>query len=71
MKIFDRWGVLMFETAEVNIMWDGRNKDTKMTCSDGTYFYVCMVNEIRIGGITPRTLKGYIQLLHEKTNPAH
>ncbi|MES2593043.1 MAG: gliding motility-associated C-terminal domain-containing protein [Bacteroidota bacterium] len=65
-KVYDRWGVLMFETSDRNILWDGRNKNTKRSCSDGTYFYVCVVNEIRIDGIKPRIIKGFIQLLQEK-----
>lgn len=69
MKIYDRWGLLMFQTSDKNILWDGRNKDTKGICPDGTYFYICTVNEIHVDGIEPHTLKGFIQLFKEKTNP--
>lgn len=68
-KIYDRWGLLMFETSNPDILWDGKNKNTKKLCSDGTYFYVCIVNEIRIDGIKPRILKGFIQLIKEKNAP--
>lgn len=68
-KIYDRWGVLMFETSNPDILWDGKNKSTKKTCSDGTYFYVCTVNEIHIDGIQPRILKGFIQLIQDKNAP--
>ncbi|MDQ3048921.1 MAG: gliding motility-associated C-terminal domain-containing protein [Bacteroidota bacterium] len=64
-KIYDRWGLLMFETSDPNVMWDGTNKDSGMMCSNGTYFYVCIVNEIRLQGIIPRTLKGFVQLIKE------
>lgn len=70
MKIYDRWGLLMFETNDKDILWDGRNSSTKMICPNGVYFYVCTVNEIRVDGITPRVLKGFIQLLKEQTNPS-
>ena len=66
-KIFDRWGLLMFETDNPSILWDGLNMNTKEICTDGTYFYVCTVNEIRIDGIKPRVLKGFIQLIQDKT----
>ena len=69
-KIYDRWGLLMFETNDPNVLWDGTNKDTKGKCTDGTYFYVCTVNEIRIDGIRPRILKGFVQLINEGSNPA-
>jgi len=62
-KIYDRWGLLMFETNNPDILWDGKNKDTKLPCPDGTYYYVCKVNEIRVEGLKPRILKGYVQLL--------
>jgi gliding motility-associated-like protein len=70
-KIYDRWGLLMFETTDPDVKWDGKNKDTKKTCSDGTYFYLCTVNEIRVEGIKPRILKGFIQLINTKTTPNH
>ncbi len=69
-KIYDRWGLLMFETTDPNILWDGTSKDTKTKCSDGTYFYVCTVNEIRIDGIKPRILKGFVQAINQGSNPA-
>lgn len=65
-KVYDRWGLLMFETKNPDIVWDGKNTSTKTMCSDGTYFYVCTVNEIRLEGITPRTLTGFIQLIQQK-----
>lgn len=68
-KIYDRWGLLMFETIDPYIMWDGGNSETKKPCTDGTYYYVCTVNEIRVEGITPRVLKGFIQLIQSKTGP--
>lgn len=68
-KIYDRWGLLMFETTDPDIFWDGTNKDTKIPCSDGVYYYVCTVNEIRVEGIVPRTLKGFVQLIKQNPKP--
>lgn len=68
-KIYDRWGLLMFSTKNPDILWDGKNADTKSLCSDGTYYYVCVVNEIRVEGIKPRVLKGFVQLINDKTAP--
>jgi hypothetical protein len=37
-----------------------------MLCSDGVYYYVCIVNDIRLQGIVPHVLKGNVHLLsHE------
>lgn len=38
-KIFDRWGVLVYEWNQLNTAWDGRDKQGK-SCPEGTYFYV-------------------------------
>ena len=71
-KIFDRWGLQLFETNDPNILWDGKNYyQSKKLCPDGTYFYICTVNEIRIDGIQPRVLKGFVQLIQEKTKQNH
>jgi gliding motility-associated-like protein len=68
-KIYDRWGLVMFETTDPDVKWDGTNKDTKSQCPDGVYFYLCTVNEIRVQGITPRVLKGFVQLINTQTSP--
>lgn len=63
LKIYNRWGLMVFETTDPDILWDGTNQDTKLECSDGVYYYVCTVNEIRLTGVVPRNLHGFIQLL--------
>lgn len=68
-KIYDRWGLLMFETDNPDVLWDGKNRDTKKECPDGVYFYICTVNEIRVTGIKPRLLKGFVHLIKEGSNP--
>lgn len=63
LKIYDRWGLLVFETTEPAINWDGKNKMTKLPCTNGTYYYTCTVNEIRLDGIKTRYLKGWLQIV--------
>jgi gliding motility-associated-like protein len=62
-KIYNRWGYEVFRTTDPEIGWDGKSAQTKMMCSDGVYYYVCLVNDIRLKGIVPRVLKGNIHLL--------
>jgi gliding motility-associated-like protein len=62
-KIYNRWGLKIFESTNPDILWDGTNKDTKLNCSDGVYYYICTVNEIGLTGVEPRNLHGFIQLL--------
>lgn len=61
-KIFDRWGVLVFESTDPDIMWSGRDMKTGRLCSDGVYYYTCTVNEIRLEGIVPRKITGFVHL---------
>jgi len=63
MQIFNRWGTLVFETTDPDINWDGTNIENGEPLSEGTYFYVCNVNTIRLWGNETITLKGFVQLL--------
>ena len=65
LKVYNRWGSLVFETSDPKIMWDGKVIQTKQLCTEGTYFYVCQVNEIRVAGIVSRILKGFVQVFHK------
>lgn len=65
LKVYNRWGNLVFETTDPAIMWDGTVIQSKLKCAEGTYFYVCQVNEIRVSGIETRDLKGFLQVFHK------
>lgn len=62
MKIFNRWGALVFQTEDPDIMWDGKDINTKKDCSEGVYFYVCEVYEYRLEGLKMRQLQGTVSL---------
>lgn len=65
MKIFNRWGNLVYETTDPNINWDGTNMSGD-ELTDGVYFYKCQVFEQRIEGVTAAALlSGYIELVRE------
>jgi gliding motility-associated-like protein len=63
LTIFDRWGKKVFETHDPPINWDGKDRTTNQPCSDGTYFYICDVYEITLGGTTERTIRGTVTIL--------
>ncbi|MDA9121323.1 gliding motility-associated C-terminal domain-containing protein, partial [Flavobacteriales bacterium] len=71
LKIYNRWGLKIFETTNPDILWDGTNKDTKLDCSDGVYYYICTVNEIGLTGVEPRDLHGYIHLIRDSGQGAN
>ncbi len=65
LKIYNRWGTLVFETTDPAINWDGKVVQSKLLSTEGTYFYVCQVNEIRVAGTKERYLKGFLQIFHK------
>ena len=64
LKIFNRWGTLVFETTDPDINWNGRIANSNKKVSPGVYYYVCDVYEYRLTGIVPRTLKGFIHIFY-------
>lgn len=71
LKIFDRWGALVFETADPDIHWNGHDMTSGKLCTDGVYFYTCTVNEIRLQGIVPRKMSGFIHLFGKDVRGEH
>lgn len=63
MKIFNRWGRLVFETTDPDIRWDGKDKDSGQLSNAGTFFFVCVVKEIRLRGVQERVIKGHVTLI--------
>ncbi len=65
MRILNRWGEELYQTTNPEIGWDGTNKEGGIM-PNGTYYYVCVVYEIRLEGIVERNIKGTVTLLREK-----
>jgi len=63
LQVYNRWGQIVFTTLDPDIVWDGVHMESKEICSDGVYFYTCVVNTITLQGILPITLTGYVHLL--------
>ncbi len=64
--IFNRWGGIVFQTTDPDILWDGTNKETGEKVTDGTYFYTCKVFSIRLSGLDPVNLSGYVTVFADK-----
>lgn len=65
--LFNRWGSIVFETTDPDINWDGTNQVTGELVSSSTYFYTCKVFSIRLTGLEPINLSGYIQVFSSGT----
>lgn len=63
MSIFNRWGGLVYETEDPGIHWSGKLMNTGQDCSEGVYYYVCDVFEIRLDGPAKRSLQGVVHLM--------
>jgi len=62
MKIYNRWGKLVFQTNDPDINWDGLDMDTKRLVPDGVYYYLCDVYERRLSGVEPRNITGFVEV---------
>ena len=64
-KIYNRWGQVIFETTDPDINWDGIHMDSGVLVPDGVYYYLCTVNTIRLTGTEPIILKGFFHLFSQ------
>jgi gliding motility-associated-like protein len=64
LKIFNRYGTLLFQTTDPDILWNVTDENTQNLVSAGTYYYTLVVNTIRLQGIVPVSKEGYIQILN-------
>ena len=71
MKVYNRWGGLVFQTEDPDINWDGRFKNTDKLVNPGVYYYIADVYENRLTGLEVRNLVGFVYVLMEKgaSNP--
>jgi len=69
LRVFNRWGQVVFETLDPDINWNGTHKDSGEPLSDGVYFYVCQVFFKRLAGEDRMTLTGHVQILGSGAQP--
>jgi gliding motility-associated-like protein len=65
MRIFNRYGQMVYETSDPAINWEGKYRNSDNLVSSGVYYYVCDVYEPRISGVEIRTLVGFIHVYAE------
>ncbi len=68
MKIFNRWGLQVFETEDPDINWDGKINGSDKLVAPGVYYYICDVYEYRLSGIELYTLTGFIYVYSGEDN---
>ncbi|GAB4322657.1 MAG: hypothetical protein Kow00127_15340 [Bacteroidales bacterium] len=65
LKLFNRWGQVVYETDDPFFMWDGTDQNNGQPCSPGTYFFEAVVSERMLTGPRKRTIRGSVTLLRE------
>ncbi len=65
LRIYDRWGVKVFESTDKTIDWAGKVNNSSIDCPDGTYYYIL---DYRYKGKDKNEpiLNGVIQLIRER-----
>lgn len=61
LKIFNRWGELLFETKDLSQCWDGTVQNDGAQLPEGTYFYQLFLKNISSG--QKRLISGSINLM--------
>ena len=65
LSIFNRWGEAVYESTDPEFKWNGENLESAIKSPSGIYFFKCVVNTIRISGIEPLELNGFIHLIRK------
>jgi gliding motility-associated-like protein len=61
-KIYDRWGLKLFEWSDISIGWDGK-VESGGEAPEGTYYYIINYTDIYDG--PPHTKSGFVQLMRK------
>lgn len=61
MKVFNRWGELLYQGAGLNPFWNGYYKETP--CPDGAYMYIISIKGLRKGKLTTENVAGNVTLM--------
>ncbi|KPK84325.1 MAG: hypothetical protein AMS27_10250 [Bacteroides sp. SM23_62_1] len=66
MKVYSRWGNLVFQTSDPDINWDGKQLNTNRLVSPGIYYYIADVYEKRLTGLEVRNIVGFVYVFTQK-----
>ena len=63
MRLYNKWGQVVFETTDPEINWDGRDKNTGKLVAEDVYFYTCAVQQNCLECPVVKPLKGNIHVI--------
>lgn len=65
-KIYNRWGALVYKTDDPLILWRGHDMNTNKLVTTGVYYYICNLQERRISGVEERYKIGFLHVFKSK-----
>lgn len=68
MKIYNRLGVLVFQTQDPDINWDGKYLNSNNPVTDGVYYYICDVYQTNLYGTDVYALTGFVHVYASEVN---
>ena len=64
-QVFNRWGNPVFDTENIDINWNGKDKDSGKDLSSGVYFYTLKIYVNYLSGTDMKPVSGTITIIRE------
>jgi len=64
-QVFNRWGDPVFDTKNIDINWNGTDKESGKDLSSGVYFYTLKIYENYLSGTVMKPVRGTITIISE------
>jgi gliding motility-associated-like protein len=64
-QVFNRWGTPVFDTENIDINWNGKDKESGKDLSSGVYFYTLKIYENYLSGTVMKSVRGTITIIRE------
>lgn len=64
-KIINRWGKIVFETDDPNILWDGNYQNSGKEAGEGVFYYVISISKFGINEPIKKELQGDFTLIRD------
>lgn len=66
--VYSRWGNIVFETTDPEILWDGKDYNSNRDLAEGVYFYTVSYTEILLDGNQENAFSGYVYIFRSDQN---
>ena len=58
---------MVYASKNPFFQWNGERIDNNEPVPSGVYYYSCIINSIRLSGIEPLQVQGFLHLFRDKT----